>query len=87
MSGNSAWDRWRYDRDEKAVSDQVTHGHELFFRKAKCRHCHAGNNFTDSQFHNLGIGWDPVVKQFTMRVASLWRRTRPIAVRSNADAA
>ena len=37
MSGNSAWDRWRYDRDEKAVSVQVTHGHELFFRKAKCR--------------------------------------------------
>ena len=65
MSGNSAWDRWRYDRDEKAVSDQVKQGHELFFGKAKCRQCHAGNNFTDSKFHNLGIGWDPEAKQFS----------------------
>ena len=65
MSGNSAWDRWRYDRDEKAVSEQVKQGHELFFGKAKCRQCHAGNNFTDSKFHNLGIGWDPVAKQFS----------------------
>ncbi len=53
------------ERDEKAVSDQVKQGHELFFGKAKCRQCHAGNNFTDSKFHNLGIGWDPVAKQFS----------------------
>jgi cytochrome c peroxidase len=65
MSGNSAWDRWRYERDDKAVSDQAKQGHELFFGKAKCRQCHAGNNFTDSKFHNLGIGWDPVTKQFS----------------------
>ena len=65
MSGNSAWDRWRYERDEQAVSDQVKQGHELFFGKAKCRQCHAGNNFTDSKFHNIGIGWDPATKQFS----------------------
>jgi cytochrome c peroxidase len=65
MSGNSAWDRWRYERNEQAVSEQVKQGHELFFGKAKCRTCHAGNNFTDSKFHNLGIGWDPVTKQFS----------------------
>jgi cytochrome c peroxidase len=65
MSGNSAWDRWRYERDESAVSDQVKQGHELFFGKAKCRQCHAGNNFTDSKFHNIGIGWDPVAKKFS----------------------
>ena len=35
MSGNSAWDRWRYERDEKAVSDQVKQGHELFFGKGE----------------------------------------------------
>lgn len=58
MSGNSPWDRWRYERDETAVSDEVKRGHELFFGKAGCRPCHAGNSFTDSRFHNLGIGWD-----------------------------
>ena len=47
------------------MSDQGKQGHELFFGKAKCRQCHAGNNFTDSKFHNLGIGWDPVAKQFS----------------------
>lgn len=65
MSGNSPWDRWRYNRDESAVSDQVKLGHEVFFGKAKCRQCHAGNNFTDSMFHNVGIGWDPVAKRFS----------------------
>jgi len=65
MSGNSPWDRWRYNRDEHAVSDQVKQGHELFFGKAKCRQCHAGNTFTDTKFHNLGVGWDPVTKQFS----------------------
>jgi len=58
MSGNSPWDRWRYERDETAVSEEVKRGHELFFGRAGCRPCHAGNNFTDSRFHNLGVGWD-----------------------------
>ena len=65
LSGNSPWDRWRYNRDLSAVSDQVKQGHELFFGKAKCRQCHAGNSFTDSKFHNLGVGWDPKTKQFS----------------------
>jgi cytochrome c peroxidase len=64
MSGNSPWDRWRYNRDEKAVSDQVKQGHELFNGKAACSQCHLGNNFTDSLFHNLGVGWDPASRTF-----------------------
>ncbi len=27
-------------------------------KKANCTACHAGANFTDEQFHNLGVGWD-----------------------------
>ena len=65
MSGNSPWDRWRYDRDETAVSAAVKQGHELFNGKAACAQCHLGNNFTDSQFHNLGVGWDPEAKKFS----------------------
>jgi cytochrome c peroxidase len=64
MSGNSAWDRWRQNRDEKAVSDQVKLGHDLFFNKARCNQCHLGNAFTDSSFHNLGVGWDAKKKAF-----------------------
>lgn len=65
MSGNSPWDRWRYERDEGAVSELVKEGHELFNGKASCGQCHLGNNFTDSQFHNLGVGWDPASKTFS----------------------
>lgn len=63
ISGNSPWDRWRdADKDDPAgqalVSEQVKLGHELFFGKALCATCHVGTSFTDSRFHNLGVGWD-----------------------------
>lgn len=64
MSGNSAWDRWKKNRDESAVSAEVKKGDELFFGKAGCNQCHLGQNFTDSLFHNLGVGWDPKAKRF-----------------------
>jgi cytochrome c peroxidase len=64
MSGNSPWDRWRYNRDEAAVSAAVKTGHDLFNNKAGCAQCHLGNNFTDAQFHNLGVGWSEVTGSF-----------------------
>lgn len=64
MSGNSAWDRWKKERDESAVSAEVKRGDALFFGKAGCNQCHLGQNFTDSTFHNLGIGWDPKTRAF-----------------------
>ena len=64
MTGNSPWDRWRKNKDEAAVSDEVKKGHEVFFGKAGCSQCHVGPNFTDSKFHNLGVGWDPKAKKF-----------------------
>ncbi|MGH9238682.1 MAG: cytochrome-c peroxidase [Vicinamibacterales bacterium] len=64
MSGNSPWDRWRRNHDESAVTEQVKLGHELFFGKAGCNQCHLGSNFSDSSFHNLGVGWDPAVQKF-----------------------
>ena len=63
MSGNSPWDRWQ-EGDETAVTDEVKKGHELFFGKARCNQCHLGQNFTDSSFHNLGVGWNPKTKKF-----------------------
>ncbi|QOV90406.1 cytochrome-c peroxidase [Humisphaera borealis] len=64
LSGNSPWDRWQAG-DANAVNDQVKLGHQLFFfGKAACNQCHLGQNFTDSQFHNLGVGWDEQAKTF-----------------------
>jgi cytochrome c peroxidase len=62
MSGNAPYDRWK-DGDESAVSDAVKLGDELFFDKASCNQCHLGYNFTDTLFHNLGVGWDPETEE------------------------
>ncbi len=72
LSGNSAYDR--YNRGElTAMTDSQKRGLILFglrlnqddefktdvkLKKADCTSCHAGFNFTDEQFHNLGIGWN-----------------------------
>lgn len=78
LSGNSAYDRYnagdynaltpsqkrgmvlfglRLDRDDEFTTDVV-------LKKADCTSCHVGFNFTDEQFHNLGIGWDESRKEF-----------------------
>lgn len=64
MSGDSPVDRWRLNKDESAVSDQVKQGYELFFNKAGCNQCHLGNSYTDSQFHNIGVGYNPKTRTF-----------------------
>ena len=59
MSGNSAYDRWDAG-DPQALGPAERLGRELFFGKAACNQCHLGFNFSDSRFHNLGVGWkDP----------------------------
>ena len=64
LSGNSPWDRWRVNKDDAAVSAQVKQGHELFFGKAGCNQCHLGDSLTDSNFHNIGIGWNAKTRTF-----------------------
>jgi len=38
------------------MSASAKRGRDLFFGKAKCTACHAGANFADEQYHNLGVG-------------------------------
>jgi cytochrome c peroxidase len=79
LTGNSAYDRYDRGGDMKALTDSQKRGLVLFglelsteddFRpgvtrgKAKCTACHVGFNFTDEQFHNLGVGWDANSKKF-----------------------
>jgi cytochrome c peroxidase len=43
----------------KPMSESARRGRELFFtEKANCTACHAGANFTDENYHNLGVGMD-----------------------------
>ncbi|MGD8374924.1 MAG: cytochrome c peroxidase [Acidobacteriota bacterium] len=55
LSGNSKWDRFMAG-DETAMSEAEVRGWELFKGKAQCTLCHAGQTFSDSDFHNLGVG-------------------------------
>ncbi len=42
-----------------AMSESARRGRELFFsEKSNCTACHAGANFTDEKYHNLGVGMD-----------------------------
>lgn len=46
-------------KDEAKIANiaaRLNRGRALFFGKARCNSCHVGDNFTDNQFHNLGVG-------------------------------
>ncbi len=43
------------------MSESAIRGMELSFGKANCTVCHAGANFSDEQYHNLGVGMDAEV--------------------------
>ena len=55
VTGWAPFDRW-VDGDENAMSAPAKRGFALFTGKAGCANCHKGWNFTDNQFHNVGIG-------------------------------
>ncbi len=81
----------------KLLSDSAKRGMVLFglrlrqddefkpgvpLKKANCTSCHAGANFSDEQFHNLGVGWDEKSKKF----ADLGRfAISPIGAKNNAE--
>jgi len=40
------------------MSESAQRGMTLYFGKANCALCHTGANFTDEQYHNLGVGME-----------------------------
>jgi len=54
ISTNSSFDRY-VAGDTKAMDEASVRGMALFKGKARCILCHNGPNFTDNQFHNLGV--------------------------------
>lgn len=59
VSGNSPFDRYQ-NGDATAMSESAIRGHKLFMdrNKGRCSICHAGFNFTDELYHNIGVGMD-----------------------------
>ena len=62
LLGNSAFDRWYYGGDKKALTASQRRGFEVFRRadKGNCAVCHTIGErdalFTDNKFHNIGVG-------------------------------
>jgi len=61
VSANSPFDRWFFGKDEASVSASAKRGFEIFRGKGRCIACHTVDEdhalFTDSRFHNTGIGY------------------------------
>ena len=56
LSGDSRYDRFEAG-DANALTDLEREGRAVFFGRGRCDTCHPGPHFTDSGFHNVGIGW------------------------------
>jgi cytochrome c peroxidase len=61
VAGDSAFDRYYFNKDETAISDEAKAGLTLFVRKGRCAGCHQVNGMsamlTDHNFHATGIGF------------------------------
>jgi len=54
ISTNSAFDKYTLG-DKQAMGESAVRGMALFKGKGRCVLCHSGPNFSDSEFHNLGV--------------------------------
>lgn len=56
LSGNSAFDKYTYQNNIKALTESELRGKNLFFsERLACAKCHAGFNFTNYAFENNGL--------------------------------
>ncbi len=50
------YEQLKAEAAKNPMTESAIRGMELTFGKANCTTCHAGANFTDEQFHNIGVG-------------------------------
>lgn len=56
ISTDSPYDRY-IQGDLSAMNSAAIRGMKIFNGKGHCTPCHSGPNFTDNDFHNIGIGY------------------------------
>jgi cytochrome c peroxidase len=68
-SSSSPYDRFHRDGDDQAISESAKRGEILFFLDGgpSCFRCHSGPNFSDSKYHNNGLGAAGKFKTPTLR--------------------
>lgn len=79
ISGNSPFDRYHFGGDKSAMSDAAARGLTVFLEQGRCVSCHTISQthalFSDSRFHNLGIGFDRINKDVN-QLASAYRKAK-----------
>lgn len=72
VSGNSAFDRWYYGREQAALSQQAKAGFTIFINKGKCGTCHIFSQdaglFTDHKFRNVGASHLSLIPTETLAI-------------------
>jgi len=79
ISGNSPFDRYYFAGDKDAMSDKALRGFKVFLEQGRCVSCHTISQthalFSDSRFHNLGIGFERINKD-VKELASAYRKAK-----------
>jgi len=78
---NSAFDRFM-NGDEAAMSPSAIRGAKLFIGKAACNECHNGPNFSDFEFHNVGVPQGALAKDYGFMGAGAFQSTYPFNANS-----
>ena len=64
IMGDSRFDRYYFQGENDALSEQEKRGFALFLGKGRCVECHTISQnyalFTNDKFHNLGVGWKKI---------------------------
>lgn len=69
VSGWSRYDRYVYEGDQNALTDQERHGYELFTSASiGCSGCHSGYSLSDHSFRNVGLASDLVADPGRQRI-------------------
>lgn len=67
VAGNSPFDRWYFGGEKNAMTEQQVRGFEVFRGQGRCISCHTIEQdhalFTDSKFHNIGVGINEIQDQ------------------------
>jgi len=79
ISGNSPFDRYYFGGDKSAMNNAALRGLKVFQEQGRCVSCHTISQthalFSDSRFHNLGIGFDRINKD-VFELASAFRKAK-----------
>ncbi|MFT5465812.1 MAG: cytochrome c peroxidase [Verrucomicrobiales bacterium] len=71
VSADSAFDRFVNEPESGHLSESARRGLKLFVGRGKCVLCHAGPNFSDGEFHNIGLSRHPDLPKDSARFVGI----------------